>query len=243
MISDSLGFRRINDLETCANRDTGVVSGSDEWATEASVCASTSHRLCACISGEDPTICHDYDINKYRGQNCNLILNKYTDLLLVSLVFDTFNLAFVFVLSVFGCIVFSSTFGNSEKEAASPASNMENGNGAASRSTATNELRNHPAPAAAAAPTPVPLAVEEEEQQRSPSLAVFEGIAPSATDSRLAEEVPGLDISTDDSMYLADKSNWYHPQPLKDSGGIEGRELYACCGAAAGSAGCTPMKK
>jgi hypothetical protein len=133
MISDSLGFRRINDLETCANRDTGVVSGSDEWATEASVCASNSHRLCACISGVDSTVCHDYDINKYRGQNCNLILNKYTDLLLVSLIFDTFNLAWVFILSVFSCVSYAAMVAPAapakeysappQEEAAAPAAN------------------------------------------------------------------------------------------------------------------------
>jgi hypothetical protein len=100
MISDGLGFRRINNLETCVNSETLALSGSYEWAPYATVCAQQTSKLCSCISSVDQSVCHDFDINKYRGQNCNLILNKYTDLLIVSTALDAFNLACVLLLTI-----------------------------------------------------------------------------------------------------------------------------------------------
>lgn len=102
MLVDSFGYRRVNALETCVNTETGAWTGASGMQPEAAVCATQTAKLCACVGDHD--VCHFYDINPYRQQNCELILTRYTDLLLVSLIFTTFCLAWVFVLSVFGCV-------------------------------------------------------------------------------------------------------------------------------------------
>jgi hypothetical protein len=73
---------------------------------EAAQCATQTEKLCACVGSQD--VCHFFDINVYRGQNCELILTKYTDLLLISAIFTTFCLAWVFVLAVMGCVTLHS---------------------------------------------------------------------------------------------------------------------------------------
>merc|ERR1719218_488886 len=91
MLVDSFGYRRVNELETCVNNVTGEYSGASGLQPEAAQCAVDYGKLCGCVG--DRGVCHNFDINKYRQQNCELILTKYTDLLLVSLVFSAFCLA------------------------------------------------------------------------------------------------------------------------------------------------------
>ena len=102
MLVDSFGYRRVNALETCVNTETGEWNGASYMQPEAAVCASQTDKLCACIGPHD--VCHNFDINEYKQDNCELILTKYTDLLLISAIFTTFNLAWVFLLSIMGCV-------------------------------------------------------------------------------------------------------------------------------------------
>jgi hypothetical protein len=102
MLVDSFGYRRVNALETCVDTVTGDYVGASGMQPEAAQCATQTEKLCACVGAHD--VCHFFDINVYRGQNCELILTKYTDLLLISAIFTTFCLAWVFVLSVMGCV-------------------------------------------------------------------------------------------------------------------------------------------
>jgi len=106
MLTDSFGYRRTNALETCVNTETGEYNGASYLEPKASTCAAQTNDLCACVkSGGDD--CHFFNINKYKQDNCELILTNYTDLLLVSLVFTTFCLAWVFLLSIIGCVTLS----------------------------------------------------------------------------------------------------------------------------------------
>lgn len=102
MLVDSFGYRRVNDLETCVDTVTNEWVGASGMQPEAAMCATETEKLCACVGSQD--VCHFFDINVYRGQNCELILTKYTDLLLISAIFTTFCLAWVFVLAVMGCV-------------------------------------------------------------------------------------------------------------------------------------------
>lgn len=105
MLVDSFGYRRVNELETCLNTDTGEYAGASSLEPQAAVCAQSTHKLCACVGDND--VCHYMDINPYRQDNCELILTKYTDLLLISAIFSTFCLAWVFILSVFSCVTYT----------------------------------------------------------------------------------------------------------------------------------------
>lgn len=100
MLVDSFAFNRVNELQTCVD-SSGEVFGASGLAPEAAVCATATTDLCACVGKAN--VCHDYNINPYRQQNCELILTRYTDLLLISAIFTTFTLAWTFLLSVMAC--------------------------------------------------------------------------------------------------------------------------------------------
>jgi len=101
MLVDSFGFSRVNKLQTCVDTD-GEIFGASGLAADAAVCATQTDELCACVGKAN--VCHNFDINPYRQQNCELILTRYTDLLLISAIFTTFTLAWTFLLSVMACV-------------------------------------------------------------------------------------------------------------------------------------------
>mmetsp|Transcript_5123 Transcript_5123/g.11354 ORF Transcript_5123/g.11354 Transcript_5123/m.11354 type:complete len:265 (+) Transcript_5123:97-891(+) len=107
MINDSLGFRTVNKVQACVNTDTDVVSGDATLGPYAVECQYSAgvNRLCACITA-GPGYCQYFDISIYQNDNCDNIMTKYTDLILVSAVFTTFCLAFVSVLSLMSCAIY-----------------------------------------------------------------------------------------------------------------------------------------
>lgn len=106
MLVDSFGYRRVNELETCVDTTDGSYAGAAGLQPEAAQCGADFGKLCGCVG--DNGVCHNFDINHYRQQNCELILTRYTDLLLVSLIFTAFTLAWVFLLSVIACVTYST---------------------------------------------------------------------------------------------------------------------------------------
>jgi hypothetical protein len=159
MLVDSFGYRRVNALETCVNNVTGEFSGASGLQPEAAQCAVNGGHLCGCVGDQD--ICHNFDINKYRGQNCELILTHYTDLLLVSLVFSAFCLAWVFLLAVMGCVTIAKidtvpAFTNKPAELATtnPDDDNEVSTGAVQMTVPTNSPDGNPAAVTAAEENP-----------------------------------------------------------------------------------------
>lgn len=107
MLVDSLGFRNVNQVQTCVNTDTGELSGDSGLEPEARVCAQQTWRLCGCCKGNTDRSCRDFDLSIYENDNCDLVLTAYTDKLLMSAVFVTFCLVFVTVLGIFACVSYS----------------------------------------------------------------------------------------------------------------------------------------
>jgi hypothetical protein len=88
-IFDGIGYGRVDDLETCYNKDNAHYYGRKKY--EYLIKGCNKRTKCTCVN--DDGDCKDFDLR--RGQNCDHILHEMRDLLLASWIFCVVCFCFI----------------------------------------------------------------------------------------------------------------------------------------------------
>lgn len=99
-ILDGMAYDNLSSLETCANVDTGVISGNEEYEYYAALCTFRSSSTCTCVKGAGSS-CYLYTMAQ--GNNCDKPLTVFPNLLFWSTMLCVLGFMLVFTSFVVGC--------------------------------------------------------------------------------------------------------------------------------------------